>query len=172
MFPTLLASFWSNLSVFHEKIRITKKCKKIFFFRKKMYLFFFWIFCFLTFSRIFQEVKKSENFCVFFLQVKFTWCLWTKIVTWNLGHLSWKFFWSFLQTNVIAAKKIFFMFLRFMSMFWTNLKKKKLKIWKKFQKCSTFEILFVALRPKFRPIGRKFHQKYSFAQNYYQKHFK
>ena len=30
-----------------------------------MNLFFFWIFCFLAFSRIFQEVKKSENFVFF-----------------------------------------------------------------------------------------------------------
>jgi hypothetical protein len=56
------------------------------------------------------------------------------------------------------------------SMFWTNLKKTKTEnLKKKFQKCSTFKISFVALRPKFRPIGRKFHQKYFFAQNYYQK---
>ena len=109
MFPTLLASFWSNLSVFHEKMRITKKSKKYFFFRKKMYLFFFWIFCFLTFSRIFQEVKKSENFCVFFLQVKFTWCLWTKILTWKLSHLWWKFFWSFLQT-IATTQNFFYVF--------------------------------------------------------------
>ena len=35
MFSTLLASFWSNLSVFHEQMRITKKSKKYFFFEKK-----------------------------------------------------------------------------------------------------------------------------------------
>ena len=59
-----------------------------------------------------------------------------------------------------------------MSMFWTNLKKKKnWKFEKNFQKSSIFEISFVGLRPKFRPIGRKFRQKYSFAQNSYQKNF-
>ena len=120
MFSTLWASFWSNLSFFHEKNENYKKIKKIFFFEKKF------IFCFLTFSRIFQEVKKSGKFCVF-----------SRLFSgkWNLRNVFELKFWhekliSF-DENIFGAfyrlllrLKNCFIFLSFMPMFWTNLKKK------------------------------------------------
>ena len=134
MLPTLLASFWSDLSVLHEKLRITKKSKKYFFFEKKMYLFFFfWIFCFLTFSRIFQEVKKRRKFLCFFptkknLRNVFELKFWhEKLINFNEN-----FFGAF--NRLLLRLKIFFTFLRFMSMFWTNLKKKKPENLKKISK--------------------------------------
>ena len=42
------------------------------------------------------------------------------------------------SNRLLLRLKIFFTFLRFMSMFWTNLKKKKMKIWKKFPKIFNF----------------------------------
>ena len=137
MLPTLLASFWSDLSVFHEKNENYKKIKKIFFFRKKnVFIFFFWIFCFLTFSRIFQEVKKDENFCVFFLQKNLRNVFELKFWHEKLINFNENFFGAF--NRLLLRLKIFFTFLRFMSMFWTNLKKKKLKIWKTFPKIFNF----------------------------------
>ena len=132
MLPTLLASFWSDLSVFHEKMRITKKSKNIFFSKKKCIYFFFWIFCFLTFSRIFQEVKKDENFCVFSYKKNLRNVFELKFWHEKLINFNENFFGAF--NRLLLRLKIFFTSLRFMSMFWTNLKKKKLKIWKKFPK--------------------------------------
>ena len=40
--------------------------------------------------------------------------------------------------RLLLRLKFFFTFLRFMSMFWTNLKKNKLKIWKKIPKIFNF----------------------------------
>ena len=135
-----------------------------------MHLLFFWIFVFFgIFSHFSGGKKKVKNFVFFSYK-------------WNLRNVFELKFWhekfisfdeNFFGTSyrLLLRQKIFFIFLRFMSMFWTNLKKKTWKFEKKFKKCSTFEISFVALQPKFRPIGQKFHQKYSFAQNYYQKTF-
>ena len=127
-----------------------QKNQKNIFFRKKKCIYFFLNFLFFDIFSHFSGNKKKWKFLCFFLQVKFTWCLWTKILTWKLGHLWWKCFWSFLQT--IATTEMFFYF------FWDSCpcsgsiwKKTKWKFEKKFQKCSTFEISFVALRPKFRP---------------------
>ena len=170
MFPTLLASFWSDLSVFHEKMRITKKSKKYFFFEKKMYFFFFLNFLFFDIFSHFSGGKKKTKFFVFFSYKKnlrnvFELKFWhEKLISFNEN-----FFGAF--NRLLLRLKIFFTFLRFMSMFWTSLKKKNWKFEKNFQKSSIFEISFVGLRPKFRPIGRKFRQKYSFAQNSYQKNF-
>ena len=66
MLPTLLASFWSDLSVFHEKMRITKKSKNIFFSKKKMYLFFFLNFLFFDIFSHFSGGKKKTKIFVFF----------------------------------------------------------------------------------------------------------
>jgi hypothetical protein len=117
MFFALLASFWFNLFVFHEKMRITKKSKN----------YFFWSFCFFTFSRIFQEVKKRKFSC-FFLQWKLRNVF--KLTFWHekLTNINKNIFLSFLQT--ILKTEIFLCFLKFMCMFWTNLKQKDMKIWK------------------------------------------
>ena len=153
-----------------KKWELQKNQKNIFFSKKKCIYFFFWIFCFLTFSRIFQEVKKRRKFLCFFSYKKnlrnvFELKFWhEKLINFNEN-----FFVAF--NRLLLRLKIFFTFLRFMSMFWTNLKKKNWKFEKNFQKSSIFKISFVGLRPKFRPIGQKFRQKYSFAQNSYQKNF-
>ena len=103
-----------------------------------MYLFFFWIFCFLTFSRIFQEVKKVKIFMFFsykwnlrnvFELIKiFDMKSWSALIKFFIGA----------SYRLLLRQKIFFIFLKFMSMFWTNLKKKKLKIWKKIPKMFNF----------------------------------
>ena len=133
MLLTLLASFWSDLSVFHEKMRITKKSKKYFFFEKKMYLFFFLNFLFFDIFSHFSGGKKKTKIFVFFSHKKnlrnvFELRFWhEKLINFNEN-----FFGTF--NRLLLRLKIFFTFLRFMSMFWTNLKKKKLKIWKKISK--------------------------------------
>ena len=54
-------SFWSNLSVFHEKMRINyKTIKKIFFFSKKnLFIFFFLNFLFFDIFSHFSGGKKK-----------------------------------------------------------------------------------------------------------------
>ena len=137
MLPTLLASFWSDLSVFHEKMRIAKKSKKYFFFEKKMYLFFFLNFLFFDIFSHFSRGKKKTKIFVFFSYKKnlrnvFELKFWQeKLINFNEN-----FFGAF--NRLLLRLKIFFTFLRFMSMFWTNLKQKKLKIWKQFPKIFNF----------------------------------
>ena len=133
MLPTLLASFWSDLSVFHEKMRITKKSKKYFFFEKKMYLFFFSNFLFFDIFSHFSGGKKKTKIFVFFSYKKnlrnvFELKFWhEKLINFNEN-----FFGAF--NRLLLRLKIFFTFLRFMSMFWTNLKKKKTENLKKISK--------------------------------------
>ena len=120
-----------------KKWELQKNQKNIFFSKKKCIYFFFWIFCFLTFSRIFQEVKKKTKIFVFFsyknnLRNVFELKFWHE----TLINFNENFFGAF--NRLLLRLKIFFTFLRFMSMFWTNLKKKKLKIWKKFPKIFNF----------------------------------
>jgi hypothetical protein len=133
-----------------------------------MYLFFFWIFCFLTFSRIFQKVKKKVKIFVFFFPYN-----------WNLRNVFELNFWH--EKLISFDENVFLELLtdycydwKFFYFFEIHTCPYSGPIWKKktenLKKCSTFEISFVALRTKFRPIGRKFHQKYSFVQNYYQKY--
>ena len=138
MLATLLASFWSDLSAFHEKMRITKKSKKYFFFEKKMYLFFFFLnFLFFDIFSHFSGGKKKTKIFVFFSYKKNLRNVF-ELKFWHEKLINFKenFFGAF--NRLLLRLKIFFTFLRFMSMFWTNLKKKKLKIWKKFPKIFNF----------------------------------
>ena len=151
-----------------KKWELQNNQKNIFFSKKNVFIFFL-NFLFFDIFCIFQEVKKSENFCVFSYK-------------WNLRDVFELKFWpekliSF-DENVFGDFYRLLLRLKILFIFWDSSPCSGL-IWKKeyknlimfFQKCSTFEISFVALQPKFEPIGWKFHQKYSFAHNSYQTNF-
>ena len=115
-----------------------KKIKKIFFFSKKKCIYFFFLnFLFFDIFSHFSGGKKKTKIFVFFSYKKnlrnvFELKFWhEKLINFNEN-----FFGAF--NRLLLRLKIFFTFLRFMSMFWTNLKKKKLKIWKKFPKIFNF----------------------------------
>ena len=119
--------------------RFQKNQKNIFFFEKKnVFIFFFEFFVFWHFLAFFRSGgKKKTKIFVFFSYKKnlrnvFELKFWhEKLINFNEY-----FFGAF--NRLLLRLKIFFTFLRFMSMFWTNLKKKKLKIWKKFPKIFNF----------------------------------
>ena len=170
MLPTLLASFWSDLSVFHEKMRITKKSKKYFFFEKKMYLFFFLNFLFFDIFSHFSGGKKKTKIFVFFSYKKnlrnvFELKFWHE----KLINLNENFYGAF--NRLLLRLKIVFIFLRFMSMFWTNLKKKKLKIWKKFPKIFNFWNFICGSAAEISADRPKIPSKIFFCPKFFQKNF-
>ena len=75
MFLDLLPSFWSNLYVFHEKLRISNQSKNYFFFRKNVFCVFFKLFSsnFLVNRKlcILGQKSKREFFKTYILQAFF-----------------------------------------------------------------------------------------------------
>ena len=120
-----------------KKWELQKNQKNIFFSKKKCIYFFFLNFLFFDIFSHFSGGKKKTKIFVFFSYKKnlrnvFELKFWhEKLINFNEN-----FFGAF--NRLLLRLKIFFTFLRFMSMFWTNLKKKKLKIWKKFPKIFNF----------------------------------
>ena len=153
-----------------KKWESQKNQKNIFFSKKKMYLFFFLNFLFFDIFSHFSGGKKKTKIFVFFSYKK-NLCNVFELKFWHekLINFNENFFGAF--NRLLLQLKIFLLFLSSCRCFEPIWKKKNWKFEKNFQKSSIFEILFVGLRPKFRPIGRKFRQKYSFAQNSYQKNF-
>ena len=166
MFPVFWDNFLVQFVCFPWKNENSTKIKKIFFFEKKCIYFFLKFLFFDIFSHFSGGEKKMKIF-VFFSKVKNTQCLWTKILTWKVDQLWWKIFWSFLKT--LSTTETFFFFLRHHVASGATFEKKMLFFF--FKISSNFGISDVDFWPKFRPIGRKFHQKYFFPPNTYQKNF-
>ena len=120
-----------------KKWELQKNQKNIFFSKKKCIYFFFFNFLFFDIFSHFSGGKKKTKIFVFFSYKKnlrnvFELKFWhEKLINFNEN-----FFGAF--NSLLLRLKIFLTFLRFMSMFWTNLKKKNLKIWKKFPKIFNF----------------------------------